>query len=393
MSEGSEKYRRNVAAVIVDAAGHVLMGRKSGSSRFWHFPQGGVGNKETFEQALWRELREETGLTREHLQIVARVGGLSYQYRKKNKKSKVWAGQQQTYFLLRCTRADVVANAGYSAEFAELEWLPWRTLTPQMFVSFKREVAEEVLAVFFPPDVPDLDAYWQQLNAMSRYEFGSESNLSAYAPEDRSLFLGAKEEARAAMEDLRKRVRTVQRQWETMAHPPRMLVVIHDADPTPGKRSINCLRHTADLPDPFHVQVCNPLETTDLPQDESAPMQLPLPRASACLLTARSAYRAVTTDAELRAISDNEQRLLEQHVCLLKLYLHITPEQFEKKHPAAPPSAYADHISAAESFLQRTAGVVPWYIVPAEKKWYRDFVIATLLATMSENVTLEALSR
>ncbi len=384
MSDGPKEYRRNVAAVIVDAAGRVLLGRKSDSSRFWHFPQGGVGHKETFEQALWRELREETGLTPQHLQIVARIGGFCYHYRKKNKKSKVWAGQQQTYFLLQCTREDVVADAGHSAEFAELEWLPWRMLAPHMFVSFKREVVQEVLATFFPPDVADLEAYWQRLNAASRYEFCPDSILAAYAPQERSLFLGNKEEARAAMEDLRKRMRTVQRQWETMAHPPRMLVVIQDADSALGKRSINCLRHAADVPDPLHVQVCNPFEP--------APEPFPFPRASECLLTAHSAYLAATTEAELRAISDNEQRLLEHQVCLLKLYLHITPEQFAKNHPDAPPSAYANHISAAERLLQRTAQVVPWFIIPAEKKWYRDFVVASLLATMAENVTADALS-
>ncbi len=394
MSERPKEYRRNVAAVIVDAAGRVLLGRKSDSSRFWHFPQGGVGHKETFEQALWRELREETGLTPEHLQIVARVGGLRYQYRKKNKKSKVWAGQQQTYFLLRCTGADVVADAGHSAEFAKLEWLPWRTLSPHMFVSFKRDVAQEVLAAFFPPDVRDLEAYWQQLNALSRYEFGPDGMLAAYAPEDRSLFLGTKEEARAAMEDLRRRVRAVQRQWESMAHPPRMLVVIHDAAPTPGKRSINCLRHAADLPDPLHVQVCSPFVSAALPQDALAPVTFPLPRASECLLTAHSPYRAVITDTALHdAIADNEQRLLEQQVCLLKLYLHISPEQFFKTCPTAPPAAYENHTSAAECFLRRTAQVVPWFIIPAEKKWYRDFVIATLMTTMAENATTEALSR
>ena len=214
MSEGPKEYRRNVAAVVVDAEGRVLLGRKNATSRFLHFPQGGVGHKETFEQALWRELAEETGLTSQHLQIVARVGGLCYHYRKKNKKSKIWVGQQQTYYLLRCTQAYVAADATRSAEFSSLEWVPFRELSPELFVSFKREVAEEVLELFFPRRVEDLAAYWQQLNVASRYEFGPDSALAAFSAQERSLFLGGKEEARPALEDLRKRIRAAQRKWK-----------------------------------------------------------------------------------------------------------------------------------------------------------------------------------
>lgn len=391
MSEGPKEYRRNVAAVVVDAEGRVLLGRKNATSRFLHFPQGGVGHKETFEQALWRELAEETGLTSQHLQIVARVGGLCYHYRKKNKKSKIWAGQQQTYYLLRCTQADVAADATRSAEFSSLEWVPFRELSPEMFVSFKREVAEEVLELFFPRRVEDLAAYWQQLNVASRYEFGPDSALAAFSAQERSLFLGGKEEARPALEDLRKRIRAAQRKWESMPNPPRILVLITDGEPVPGKRSINCLRHAADLPDPFHIRVLHPFVDPGSYQaaDKISAADL-LPPASACLLTADSAYRTFRDDADVQPLLAAEQQLLDARVHVLKLYLHITAAQFEKMYPEASGSAYADYLARAERRLQRTASPVPWYIIPSEKKWYRDWIIGSLLASLVENATTDA---
>ncbi len=50
-----------VRAVVFDEAGRVLLIRQSYTPG-WHFPGGGVGRRETTEQAVIRELREETGL-------------------------------------------------------------------------------------------------------------------------------------------------------------------------------------------------------------------------------------------------------------------------------------------------------------------------------------------
>ena len=62
------KYRLNVAAILRNGAGKILIGERKDRSGAWQFPQGGVDEGETLAQALVRELREEicrvTGIPR-----------------------------------------------------------------------------------------------------------------------------------------------------------------------------------------------------------------------------------------------------------------------------------------------------------------------------------------
>ena len=50
-----------VRAVVFDESGRVLLVRHSYIAG-WHFPGGGIGRRETTEEAVIRELREEAGL-------------------------------------------------------------------------------------------------------------------------------------------------------------------------------------------------------------------------------------------------------------------------------------------------------------------------------------------
>ena len=55
-------YRPNVAAVIHNDAGQLLWCERIDHPGTWQFPQGGVDDGETAEDALWREVSEELGL-------------------------------------------------------------------------------------------------------------------------------------------------------------------------------------------------------------------------------------------------------------------------------------------------------------------------------------------
>ena len=65
-------YRPNVGIVICNAKNQVFWGKRV-KEHAWQFPQGGIKSGETPEQAMYRELKEETGLEPHHVKILGRT--------------------------------------------------------------------------------------------------------------------------------------------------------------------------------------------------------------------------------------------------------------------------------------------------------------------------------
>ena len=65
----AEGFRTNVGIVLMRGNGQVFLGRRTGG-RGWQFPQGGVRHGEEPEQAVYRELQEEVGLTAEDVSLL-----------------------------------------------------------------------------------------------------------------------------------------------------------------------------------------------------------------------------------------------------------------------------------------------------------------------------------
>jgi putative (di)nucleoside polyphosphate hydrolase len=65
----SEGYRANVGIIISNPSGKLLWCRRVGQDA-WQFPQGGIKGHETPEQALYRELWEETGLEEAQVDVL-----------------------------------------------------------------------------------------------------------------------------------------------------------------------------------------------------------------------------------------------------------------------------------------------------------------------------------
>ena len=104
----AEGFRANVGIILVNDAGHVFWGRRIGQNA-WQFPQGGIKHHETPEQALFRELQEEVGLTCEDVELLgATQDWLRYliprRYLRRDRPPCI--GQKQLWYLLRLTAGE-----------------------------------------------------------------------------------------------------------------------------------------------------------------------------------------------------------------------------------------------------------------------------------------------
>ena len=111
----------------------------------WQFPQGGVNDGESEEQALFRELKEEIG-TRDVSIIKVGKNRIRYHYPLKVKRVldqqpqwRLFRGQQQCWFLLHLNcHTDKISFNHDPIEFDSFRWInPRKGLN--MVVPFKRK--------------------------------------------------------------------------------------------------------------------------------------------------------------------------------------------------------------------------------------------------------------
>ena len=65
----SEGFRANVGIILSNDDGRLLLAGRVGS-KGWQFPQGGMLQGESPEQAMYRELHEEVGLTEDDVSVL-----------------------------------------------------------------------------------------------------------------------------------------------------------------------------------------------------------------------------------------------------------------------------------------------------------------------------------
>ncbi|MDU5805491.1 MAG: RNA pyrophosphohydrolase, partial [Haemophilus parainfluenzae] len=72
-------YRPNVGIVICNRKGQVLWAKRYGQNS-WQFPQGGINDNESAEQAMYRELYEEVGLQPKDVKVLDGWRWVSFWY-------------------------------------------------------------------------------------------------------------------------------------------------------------------------------------------------------------------------------------------------------------------------------------------------------------------------
>jgi len=105
----SDGFRPNVGIILANSQGQVLWARRIGQTS-WQFPQGGINEGETPEQAMFREVKEEIGLSEKDIEIIAVTRGwLRYRLPKRmirHHSLPICIGQKQKWYLLKLTSRD-----------------------------------------------------------------------------------------------------------------------------------------------------------------------------------------------------------------------------------------------------------------------------------------------
>ena len=148
-------YRPCVGVMLMNAEGDVFVGQRIDNSEpAWQMPQGGVDPGEAADEAALRELWEETGVTADLVELVARTEEPVTYDLPHDLVPRIWKGryrgQEQMWFLLRFLGTDDQVNiATDHPEFSEWRWLPAGELVANI-VPFKRAVYQQVVDVFGP---------------------------------------------------------------------------------------------------------------------------------------------------------------------------------------------------------------------------------------------------
>jgi putative (di)nucleoside polyphosphate hydrolase len=144
-----ERYRPNVGLALFHAKGLVFLGRRIGEQGqfIWQMPQGGVDPGEAPTDAAYRELQEEIGVTKRHVQLLEETPDwLYYDFPPElvGRNGRRFLGQRQKWFAFRFTGRDADIHLDlHTPEFSEWRWARLEE-APQLVIPFKRPVYDEV---------------------------------------------------------------------------------------------------------------------------------------------------------------------------------------------------------------------------------------------------------
>jgi PPK2 family polyphosphate:nucleotide phosphotransferase len=225
-----------------------------------------------------------------------------------------------------------------------------------------------------------------------------------------------KEKTRAKTEDLCQRIGVLQELL--YAEGKRGVVILLQGMDTSGKDGT--VRHVLDSVNPAGVETA----AFKVPSKEEAAhdylwrVHKALPRYGNIGIFNRSHYEQVLVvrvlNLEAREvwrkhyeqINAFEKHLAESNYLLLKFFLHISREEQRerlqsrlddpKKNWKFQPedlkmrALWAQFMRAYEDLLNRcSTPYAPWHIIPANRKWYRDYVVAKILLKALEDLELK----
>ena len=144
-------YRPAVGVMLINRRGLIFVGKRIDQTvEGWQMPQGGIDQGEEPRQAVFRELKEETGTDKAEVigemddwvtyDLPQHLVGVAFHGK--------YRGQRQKWFALRFTGSDGdIDLAAHDPEFSAFQWVSLEML-PGLIVPFKRDTYKAVIAAF-----------------------------------------------------------------------------------------------------------------------------------------------------------------------------------------------------------------------------------------------------
>ena len=244
-----------------------------------------------------------------------------------------------------------------------------------------------------------------------RVQPGQQVDLSKWDPADKSEFDGTKKEAEQYLKTLRKRLAELQHlMWAEDRH--KVLIVFQAMD-TGGKDGT--IRNVFSGVNPQGIDVVNFKAPTaeELDHDYLWRIHDHTPATGSLTVFNRSHYEDVLIVRVLNLVPEDrwsrrydhinnfEGLLADEGTIILKFYLHISLEEQaerlqarlddETKHwkfnkgDLDHRALWGDYMEAYGAALSKTSTAqAPWFIIPANRKWYRNIVITKTIVDALE---------
>jgi PPK2 family polyphosphate:nucleotide phosphotransferase len=244
--------------------------------------------------------------------------------------------------------------------------------------------------------------------------------LADLDPGDTSLFDGSKKQATKALTELGEELADLQERMYAAAYTGgsrRVLVVLQGMD-TSGKGGV--IEHALGQLNPIGLRQTSFRKPTEeeLAHDFLWRIERAVPDAGMVGVFDRSHYEDVLVarvhelvdegeiERRYTAINDFENRLVDSGTVVLKCMLHVSSEKQrerllarlddpDKQWKFKPDDVderahWAEYQEAYETALERcNSDAAPWYVVPSDTKWYRNWAVGQLLVEALRGMKLE----
>jgi PPK2 family polyphosphate:nucleotide phosphotransferase len=241
-------------------------------------------------------------------------------------------------------------------------------------------------------------------------------DISKHDPGDTGLALGDKDKTEKASAELELKIDELQ-ELLYAGHQHKLLIVLQGMDTSGKDGTIRHVLRGVSLQGVRVISFKRPTEV-ELDHDFLWRVHSQTPAAGEIVVFNRSHYEDVLVvrvhelvpkeqwKQRYEQINGFEKMLTENGVTILKFFLHISSDEQRKRlqdrlddptkrwkfqhGDIEERKLWGDYMKAYEHAIEKTStDWAPWYVVPANRKWYRNWVVASAIVRTLEKLKME----